>query len=378
MAQPPSSWSNQSVELQQQLEVEEQPQVEALVPKATTSQQDEDDDDEDDDEEEPGMEDPIVQQLLEDVETLAAHLERQSRKHELESSQFRRSNQDLQLQLASMRIENEALRHQHCSMEKERDEFHQQAQDATESHEELLLALQQQQTLAQERELRTARVERERDALRRQLDLSKRDNTRMVDELAALQTQLQSYMDNQQALETVVNAAKASTTDHYMRAVQNQEALIESLRADVQAMEFENKTLQVGSEMLRKKISRLERRHQHESVHYSDVSLDNNAGLDHPQSDRKAVRRAPIVRPVRTASEDDDPVFTNLMELPNSISATESPCSSATSIFSSSFSVTSPSEAQKKLTKSFMEFSRKRLFLSPTNRKAGSTVVLPQ
>lgn len=372
MAQRISSWGNQSIEPQQLQDEEE------ARPKATASQQDEDGEDE---EVEPGVEDPIIQQLLEDVEILAAHLEKQTREHELETSHLRTSKHDLLLQLVSMRIENEALRHQHSVMEKQCNEFHQQAQIASESHEELLQALQQQQQLAHDRESRAARVERERDALRRQLDLSKRDNARLVEELAGLQCKLQHYMDNQQALETVVDAATASTTDHYVHVVQNQEELIESLRADVQAMEFETKTLQVTNDMLRKKVQR----QQHESTKLSVVSLNNDAGLKHEDKqhcERKAARRGPIVRPVRTASEDDDPVFTNLMELPNSISTRhdESPCSSATSIFSSSFLVTSPSETQKRLTMSFMEFSRKRLFLSPTNNKAAaaSAAVLPQ
>ncbi|TMW58709.1 hypothetical protein Poli38472_010268 [Pythium oligandrum] len=312
-------------------------------------------------------------QLQEDVEVLVAHLEKQT--HEIESEratmqsmqeQFEATRDAMERELQSLRIENEALRRQNAAVTLERDNAHQKAESAAETHEELLLALKSQQHRDDHARTIVKSLIKERDAARKQLDESQTYCRRLEEELVTNRAELQHMRSENATLTTAAHTATTHKNQYEQRVIREQEQLIQSLRADLLQMEFEFKTLSVDKDRLIDKVSKLQRQSDHPTM-YDVISLAAH-GDGKKDSKNKGKKQLRVVTSTTTSSD-----FTNLMTLPNMVDDHEdtTPTSSAKPVAMGN-RIRSPMGS---LVAKTLSSAKKKLFQTPSTQQ---TVILPQ
>uniref|UniRef100_K3X8F4 Uncharacterized protein n=1 Tax=Globisporangium ultimum (strain ATCC 200006 / CBS 805.95 / DAOM BR144) TaxID=431595 RepID=K3X8F4_GLOUD len=283
-------------------------------------------------------------QLQDDVEVLAAHLETQTQEREKARSamsilqnQLQQANMEMARDLQSLRIENVALRRHNAVLQQQRDEFEQKALFVTETHDELLLALNKQQQIEEQLQNSNAYLTRECAQARKALETAQNHCRRLEEELAATQTQLMRLQDERKALQVALAATYVSKNDKEAEKIRLQEEMIDSLRADFLQMEFEYKTLAVDREALAEKVSKLLRKNAGscggmDSGAYDVIPLGNAttantkplSGKQQKQlqkaqqlTSNNNVQPKRNIRPVRSNYESENGGFSGVMELPN-------------------------------------------------------------
>lgn len=339
-------------------------------------------------------------QLQDDVEVLAAHLETQTQEREKErtamsilQNQLQHANMEMARDLQSLRIENDALRRRNALLQQERDELEQKSSLAIETQEELLLALQKQQKIGEQLQNSSVQIAQERAQTRKSLETTQNHCRRQEEELAAMQTQLMQLQNECKALQVAAAATNTTTRSKETEQIRLQEEMIDSLRADLLQMEFEYKTLTVDRDSLSEKVSKLQKR------------LDNNGGAGSDGYDVIPLGKAMIkplsskqqkqlqkeqqqqkrnIRPVRNNYESENGGFSGVMELPNFVGDRQdsfiSSASSASSGSSSSSTTTSTSvgsglhrSSVSALVSKTVSSAKKKFFVPAQNK-----IVLPQ
>ncbi|TYZ65522.1 hypothetical protein PybrP1_000806 [[Pythium] brassicae (nom. inval.)] len=293
-------------------------------------------------------------QLQDDVEVLAAHLEKQTLEHEKERSamrllqnQLQHANMEMARELHSFRIENDALRRQNALLQQERDDFMQKTALATETHDELLLALKKQQQVEGQLQSANVLIVRERAQVRKALEATQVHCRRLEEELAALQTLLMQLQSERAALQAAAAAITSRQQTRESEQIKLQDEMIGSLRADLLQMEFEYKTLALDQETLSEKLSKLQRR-LHGGDSFDVVPLgkagatvgakplsskqlkqlqkdqekqakQEQAEKQRAQQQQQQQQKKLNIRPVRNHYESENGGFSGVMELPNFI-----------------------------------------------------------
>lgn len=354
-------------------------------------------------------------QLQDDVEVLAAHLEAQTLEREkeraamrLQQNQLQHANLEMARELHSFRIENDALRRQNALLQRERDEFQQKATVATETQEELLLALKKQQQSEEQLQNANVLIVRERAQIRKALEATQNHCRRLEEELAALQTHMMQLQSERAALQAAAAAINSTQHTHEAEQIRLQDEMIGSLRADLLQMEFEYKTLALDRETLNEKLTKAQKRLCGDSDAYDVIPLGKAAQggskplsskqlkqLEKEQAKREKLRleqqqqrKKLNIRPIRNHYESENGGFSGVMELPNSIadhpqrsSSSSSSCSltgDATCTTAAAAAAMAPpplrrSSSFSKLVSKTVSSAKKKLFAPSQNK-----IVLPQ
>lgn len=292
-------------------------------------------------------------QLQDDVEVLAAHLEKQTFEREKEraamrllQNQLQHANMEMARELHSFRIENDALRRQDALLQQERDECQEKAALATETQDELLLALKKQQHVEEQLQSANVLIVRERAQVRKALEATQLHCRRLEEDLAVLQTHVMQLQSERAELQAATTAISSSQQTREAEQIKLQDEMIASLRTDLLQMEFEYKTLAFDRETLNEKLIKLQRRLT-ESDSFPVASLgkrDATAGATpltskqlkqrqreqekqakHEQLEKQRVleqqqqKKKLNIRPVRNHYESENGGFSGVMELPNFI-----------------------------------------------------------
>ncbi|KAG6614825.1 Mediator of RNA polymerase II transcription subunit [Phytophthora cinnamomi] len=297
-------------------------------------------------------------QLQEDVEVLAAHMENQERAHELECKQaenerlaLQQKNGALERELSGLRVERDALYRQSAHLVEQRAGDERQARDMREAHDELLRALAQQQQQTELLQAAVSCASRDRADARKALDKAQMHCRRLEEELSTAHAQVLHLQNERDTLQAALDATVTGAAGFETRQLEAQDEVIASLRADLVQMDFELKTLSVDKATLEEQVEKLELRlaTSERSADYDVVPLGNNSTSD-AMAKRKGQKKRTTIRPVRSTKEETSrrgsDLFNNLMELPNAVS--EPPecanatiwLSPATSYFSSSSNAT--------------------------------------
>ncbi|GAB9477624.1 hypothetical protein Gpo141_00014731, partial [Globisporangium polare] len=348
-------------------------------------------------------------QLQDDVEVLAAHLETQTSEHEKEraamrllQNQLQHANMEMARELHSFRIENDALRRQNVLLQQQRDEFEAKATLASETQEELLLALKKQQQSEEQLQSANVHIVRERAQVRKALETTQNHCRRLEEELAAAQTLLLQLQSERIALQVAASTASTKTHNREAEQIRVQSEMINSLRADLLQMEFEFKTMAVDRDALTEKVSKLQKRlaggggSGDGSVAYEVIPLGQAATGSKPLSSKQQkqllkeqekqqklqIQQQPqkkTIRPIRNHYESENGGFSGVMELPNFVGDHQDSSSSLSSSgnlsSSSSLTTTAPEAAStlrrrssfSQLVSKTVSSAKKKLFVSASH-----------
>lgn len=290
-------------------------------------------------------------QLQEDVEVLASHLESQERTHTLERGQaekekyaLQQENEALRHELSGLRIEGDALRRQNAQLATQQAEGERQANAARETHEEMILALTQQQKEYELLQSSIVCAARDRAEARKALDRAQMHCRRLEEELSSAHTQVLHLQNERNTLQAALNATATGVAGYEARQLRLQDEVIAGLRADLVQMEFEMKTLAIDKAALVEQVDKLQQRlsSSDRSADYDVVPLGNNSTRD-LLAKRKGQKKRTTIRPVKSTRDETarrgSDLFNNLMELPNAV--TEPPESASATIWLSPSAATS-------------------------------------
>ncbi|KAG3118300.1 hypothetical protein PI124_g1374 [Phytophthora idaei] len=293
---------------------------------------------------EDGTHEALVQrcrQLQEDVEVLAAHMEKQERTHERERKEaederlaLRRINAALERELSGLRVERDALFKQSARMVAQHTADERQAEDEREAHDELLRALAQQQQKTEILQLAVTSASQDRVEARKALDKAQTHCRRLEEELSSAHAQVLHLQNERNTLKAALDATVTGAAGFEARQLQAQDEVIASLRADLVQMDFELKTLSVDKATLEEQFEKLQLRLaiSERSADYEVVSLSSNNTID-VMAKRKDQKKRTTIRPVRSTREATgrrgSDLFNNLMELPNTVAEPQE-CANAT------------------------------------------------
>lgn len=275
-------------------------------------------------------------QLQSDLDVLAAHLEAVTQERGAERAVLER-------ELRSSRVEVEALRRENALLAEQSATATHKLAVAVETHEQLLLALTQQQQHNEQLQASNHVVTRDRAAARRALEAAQLACRRLEEELVGSHAQLLRLQDERRALEAALQTAAHRKADSEAAQLQLQDEMIRSLRADLLQMGFEFKTLRVDKEALEDKVARLERRRGvgggNKGASGASVSLSSSlaktsassagnatVGADYdvislataPAAEPAHGKKRATIRPLKARGNDGrGSMFGSLLDLPN-------------------------------------------------------------
>jgi peptidoglycan hydrolase CwlO-like protein len=294
------------------------------------------------------------EQLQHDLEILAIHVEKMEKKQQedLEEKNVLRTllhdvekmNQQMKEERESILLENEALKKQNRFLQENANKWEDRALIASETQEELLLALKEQQVKEIKIQEQNTQLMTELTTIQRLLQ----QNRVIINELEKEREKLENHNhDLQQKFDS--EYAKISQMVQGQESTQDkQQKIIEGLRSDLLQFEFEYRTLLLDKERLMNDLKKLEKKVQAKNpfigcVETIPTAFDDNVAGSHPFASRSPVAKKFQVKRSKLMSNEDKFSFTNVMELPNFIADDNEKPSRIGAI------VTSFSSAKKKL-----------------------------
>ncbi|RLN91734.1 hypothetical protein BBJ28_00019526 [Nothophytophthora sp. Chile5] len=271
-------------------------------------------------------------QLQDDVEVLASHLENQERAHEQEREEtvswrleLQQQNAVLENEVRGLRTERDALQKQNALMATQHEQSEQRANAARETHEEMLYALTQQQQQHESLQASVVSSARSSAEARKALDRAQMHCRRLEEELAMAHAQVLHLQNERETLQAALAATASGTAGHEARQLELRDEMIASLRADLLQVEFEFKTLTVDKVALEEQTEKLQKRvaRAEHGAEYEVVPLGNGNTRKDKEAKQKGQKKRTTIRPVQSsanhANRRGSDLFNNVMELPNAV-----------------------------------------------------------
>ncbi|RLN93226.1 hypothetical protein BBJ28_00009153 [Nothophytophthora sp. Chile5] len=271
-------------------------------------------------------------QLQDDVEVLASHLENQERAQEQEREEtvnwrleLQQKNAVLDTEVRGLRTERDALQKQNVLLVVQHEQSEQQANAARETHEEMVYALTQQQQQYEALQASVVSSARSSAEAWKALDRAQMHCRRLEEELATAHAQVLHLQNERDTLQAVLASTASGTAGHEARQLELRDEMIASLRADLLQVEFEFKTLTVDKAALEEQTEKLQKRvaRAEHGAEYEVVPLGNGSTRKDKEAKRKGQKKRTTIRPVQSnanhANRRGSDLFNNVMELPNAV-----------------------------------------------------------